>query len=399
MVLPGAGGIFNTFADDYYRDALTYQYGFIAGDATKVFMIWLTGIVLTLIGAAAVMKLAPSLVAADAADRVTSVPQGVLLAGLGAFILLTLVSVFEVVGGGALVPNAVGTLLLAMELMAFFALGLNFDRSWGFRIAAFTTISINLFVALLLANKSVAILPTAIFVLGYLTARLSVQRLVVGALLLILMFGAINPIVVYARSRLAAEEGGLAAGVSERIAFLRDYVDGDRLPNQEDRPLMGRIDYVAPASFVVGQYDRGQPAVELRNSAYMLVPRMVWPGKPITTGAGLTLNYLLGYQGTNQIGVTVLADLYWNMGWIGVGLSLLVGGFFGAGSIVSRMILIRRQWLMMPFVFAALRVGLNVDGSFASGIMVPIVMCVLLYYGLRIAQSLAPGIDDPGALV
>ena len=398
MVMLGVGGVFNTFADDYYRDGLTAQYGFVAPDAAKIFLIWLVGIVLTLIGAATVMKAAPSRVAAGAADDETSVPQEVLGVGLGAFVLLTLLSVFEVVSGSALIPNAVETLLLAIALMGFFALGLNFDRSWGFRITAVGTLSINLFVALLLANKSYALLPTAIFLLGYLTARLSVTRLAVGALLLVVMFGAINPVVIYARGRLAQLEDGLAAGVGDRVAIINDYLDGDRLPNQEERPLMGRIDFLGPASFVVGQFDRGQPAEDLRNSAYMLVPRVIWPDKPITSGAGLTLNYLLGYQGDNQVAVTVLGDLYWNLGWVGVSLSLLIGAFIGLGSIVSRSILIRKEWLMMPFVFAALRVGLNIEGTFAAGIMVPIIACVLLYYGLRVAEMLVLGVRSSRAM-
>ena len=66
----------------------------------------------------------------------------------------------------------------------------------------------------------------------------------------------------------------------------------------------------------------------------MLVPRLLWPSKPITTTSGSAVNFLLGVQSTNQIAVTMFADIYWNLGFPGLLLmmaeTMAAAGKYGA---------------------------------------------------------------------
>jgi hypothetical protein len=163
-----------------------------------------------------------------------------------------------------------------------------------------------------------------------------------------------------------------------------DYARGDRIDESDVGFTLSRLDYVMPASFVMAQYDQGMASDRLASSAFIFIPRIIWPDKPSTSTSGFEVNYALGYQGVNQIGTTIFADLYWAIGWYGLALLALFGAYVGAVSLLCESILRRGDWVLLPFTFASMRLGLNIDNDFTAGIMAPAVINLALFAGLRV---------------
>jgi hypothetical protein len=246
------------------------------------------------------------------------------------------------------------------------------------------------FLSLISLNKSVLLYPALIAVLGIISFKINVRRIVIGSAVIVTMFALINPVTNYTRIRNLQEHGQSGqASLSERLGYAQEYMNGEKLPGEEI-PAITRIDYVMPAAFVIYQFDNGLPSDELKNSGYMFIPRFLWPDKPITSNSGLVVSQLLGIQSVNQIGVTTFADLYWNAGWWGLVLMLPLGIYFGAMTIATRNILADGDWIMFPFVLSIFAMSLNLDKDYMSALVIPVLINTVFYYLLRIAGSLLP---------
>jgi hypothetical protein len=95
----------------------------------------------------------------------------------------------------------------------------------------------------------------------------------------------------------------------------------------------------------------------------------------------------MGFQSENNIGVTVLADIYWNLGWLGLVLLFMIGVYNGFITIYSRELMRGEDWFMLPFVMAAFRLGVSLDGEFVASIFVPAVINLVIFLGLRAVSS------------
>lgn len=396
LVMLGLGGLFHLLAPEAVREQMDYLYAAGVEEEAKVYLVWLSGMLLTMIGVAAAIRMFGR--AEDYAPAPSSIatpnwrpPAMAFAAGFVVDATLNLMQSFQL---ALPIPSSFILVFSAVQLVGLFFLGEMLDRSKGARIVACLALILSILFGLILMNKTVVLLPSLILSLGYLRARISFRRVLTSVVVVASIYFTINPIVVYSRSRHYQAHSVMGTGTFEdRISYLRDYWNGDRAfegTGEATSYSMARLDYVMPASFVIAQYDRGVPSDEIATSGYMLIPRFLWPDKPVTTTAGLAVNYLLGIQSTNQIAVTMLADLYWNFGWPGLSLMLIAGFFIGIGTLASRRILKSGDWLMMPFVFVAFRASLGFDGNFATGLMIPIIMAIALYWALRALRVVLP---------
>ena len=396
MVVVGAGSLFNVFAPASAREMYDYMYVTSVEEAAKVNLVCLGGLIVLFVGIAAAFRIMPSTVA-NSTDRDRELtlslgsPSAAIIISLVGFTIVALSSIGGAVGSFISIPAVLATFFFALEFSGLYLVGVQFDRSVGMKLfAAFAFVS-NLLMALVLLNKSAVLYPTLMFGLGFLTTRITLRRVILCTTLIVSIFVLINPLVQYGRTRQSMEYGSLSGGsIGARLGYMVDYTNGDRLANVDDSWAMSRFDFVMPASFVISQYDNGVPSDELATSGYMFVPRFIWHDKPLTSTSGLQVNHLMGIQSDNQIGVTVFADLYWNFGWLGLLALFPFGLYVGVTTVITRGIVAREDWIMLPFVFATFKVALSIDNDFASALMVPAVITLALYIFLRIFRSMLP---------
>ena len=108
--------------------------------------------------------------------------------------------------------------------------------------------------------------------------------------------------------------------------------------NNSERVLsfMKRFNILPIQSFLIDEYDNKRIGKSLRNAIYVLIPRFVWPDKPIITNDGFDLykqfynNNTDFLSGKSAIAPSYTGEAYWNYGYLGVCfISLYLGLLYG----------------------------------------------------------------------
>lgn len=241
--------------------------------------------------------------------------------------------------------------------------------------------------SLFFMNKTIVLYPVLALVLGFISIKASFTRIALGSVTVLGLFIFIAPIVTQLRENHVEQHGSLGdISVGEQIEAISAQDFLHREQTEQPNSANSRLDYVVPAAFAMNQYDSGFKIDTIENSAAALVPRFLWPDKPVLT-TGDQVNHRMGFQGTNSIGVTVFADIYWNLGWVGLILGFGMGIYTGLITIVSRELMRMDDWFMLPFVMAAFRMGVSLDGEFVASILVPAVLNLVIFFGLRIVGN------------
>ena len=135
----------------------------------------------------------------------------------------------------------------------------------------------------------------------------------------------------------ASERQGDASGRPQN--FKRDYsqvftYDIKEMSTVEARlrALGTRLDVASIQGYLINEYDKGHPGNSLADFWAVMIPRVLWPEKPIITRFGVELNaqyyYIPGTraQTTSSTAPTYSAEAYWNYGLPGVVIvSILLG--------------------------------------------------------------------------
>ena len=136
----------------------------------------------------------------------------------------------------------------------------------------------------------------------------------------------------------------------------------------------------------------GAPGNTLRDAAAVLVPRIIWPDKPIITKLGADLNVLVFGRNGSQLGVGHFGEAYWDFGWFGIlpfmaVLALILSVF----TRFTISVMARGDWLFLPVVAIGVRMGLRVDGHFVPDILGPGWQAFCFAFSLRMARYILRG--------
>jgi hypothetical protein len=143
-----------------------------------------------------------------------------------------------------------------------------------------------------------------------------------------------------------------------------------------------------------GDYARG---ATLWDAALGLIPRLIWPSKPVSAGSGNLVSRYTGMtfaEGTS-IGIGPVLEFYANFGTLGVVLGfLLLGGIIKALDLAAGACLITGNWRPFTTFFLVGISFLNVSGSLVEvsmGAMGSLVMAGAVNYFLKPGKSSLPG--------
>lgn len=239
-------------------------------------------------------------------------------------------------------------------------------------LLAVILVPIDLAVSLLTFAKNHVLLTLIFVCLGILQDRISTQRVFFGFALVVGIYAQLDPIVHYGRNELQRQNGGNIGSLQQRIEILNEYSSAawQGTHREELQSWLLRLSYVNAASLVIDWYDTGRPGESFKNAFVVLVPRVIWPDKPVITAVGSDL-YLAatGLEGSS-ISPGLFAEAYWNFGWVGLPLLMVpLGMILAIFSHYSHRIMTRERLLHFPAVLLGVIIGYRVDGWYVADIV------------------------------
>ena len=381
IVVFGIGAMSHNFISGMTQSSFDYMMVTSTEDAARVNLLWLSGMDAILIGLVASMQMFGGLhVRATTFRNQFSFNTAVAMLWIGSIPNLLLFTSFNL-------PNLINNLTLALQLTGMFLMA----RTSSSKVSCYIWIGLSLLFLIIMSlffmNKSIVLYPVLALVLGFISVSFNFVRIAFGGAMVFGLFVVISPIVSQLRIDHFQSHGSLGdISFSEQVDAIFTQKLFNRDENEQANSSTSRLNYVIPAAFAMNQYDSGFKIDTIANSAAALIPRFLWPDKPVLT-TGNQVNYRMGFQSTNSIGVTVFADIYGNLGWFGLTLAFGLGVYTGLMTIISRELMRMQDWFMLPFVMAVFRVGISLDGEFVAGILVPSVINLVIFFGLRITEN------------
>lgn len=383
-----------------YFSELTYT----EQEAAHVFLVWLAGTFITLFACFLASKTGSgglTYAARATDDDAPTLRLGILYFGAG-LAFYVLIEVPKILGWAdiGIIPNAV-----SQPFQAAFAVGVFLICLWALEkggpalLAIPFVVTISSMAGFIGLNKTGVLLPLIFFVLAFLYRKISVFRIMVVVGLLAAAFAVLQPMVAHARNQVGGEIAN-SLTLGERFDLYRDYfvaADADQNSADAETDFL-RFGHTHVAAFVIDRYDSGMPSDELEGALAALVPRVIWPDKPIVTQGAEELYFLVSGRQGSALATTTFADMYWNAGWIGLFfLSFIWGMLMWVGTRTAFVVVSTRDWFMMPYVLLVFRIGLSLESAFVVAVFVPTVMAVIAYFmfkGLRavLPQDLGPAL-------
>lgn len=240
-------------------------------------------------------------------------------------------------------------------------------------------------------NKSIALFPLVVLLLGYLYEKFSLGRAAAVFVFLFLTYFAISPLVTFARDRIGfAVEAGYVIPVETRVEALLSY--GDEVQQAAGSDIQGgwsRLSYVNGATFAISQYDLGKPGDSLRDIFVVWIPRVLYPDKPEITALGREFNYEATGNDQSQSTPGLVAEGYWSYGWLGVCLfAIAIACISTYWSMYSVAVLRSESWHLFFVVLLGMRTGIRMDGLMVADIVGPIGFAVLGHVALQFLNRL-----------
>lgn len=217
-------------------------------------------------------------------------------------------------------------------------------------------------------SKEVTAQAIALPAIGAYMAHGSARRLLpwlVGIVLVLVLLQDVNTaarMMIFQRAKNITD-----ASLSERWDTLRHVLtEGQRLvgdrsgPEDEIQSWWVRLNYAGVQNRAMEEFDRGNGGEWYQSPLVYLVPRLLWPDKPVVQHPGLLFNREVTryHRAITYVGMTVYAEGYWIMGWPGVPLfSAVMGAILGLITRLSLRQVGERNFIYLPVVFLGLQMG------------------------------------------
>jgi hypothetical protein len=376
-------------------DRLYQLYPYSDAELAKVTMIWLLATTIVIVSCRFYSTL--ELRIRHKSVELTSKPEprtlrlGLVFFGAG-LVWSLMVELPQHVGWfAATIPGSLALPFQAAGSVGIFLIALWAMERGGFsHFAYLVPLGIMIVIGLITFNKSIIIAPLLFVSLAILFRGVTVIKVALVTGILVMTFAVLQPMVAQARFLHMQAYGNFYGGtLAERLGYSIDYIAGERISDEREQHTFTRLVYNAPAAFVVTRYDLGLPDDSIASGFIAMIPRILWPNKPITTAIGAQVNELITGGATSQLGVTVAADIYWNWGWVGLFVLLVpFGALLWPATRLAHEIVATRDWIMMPFVLLLFKIGLAVDSIFVAAVLVPSLAAVIAYGLLHMVKRI-----------
>jgi len=246
-----------------------------------------------------------------------------------------------------------------------------------------------LFGTLQLAKVNV-LLPLILYLIGLITVWWSPRTLIASAILVWVTFLTLVPAVQFGRAELERRTGSINIGdASDRFEALGSYLSDTSAATEKAAQYntLSRMYYAHAMAASVTAYDNGRPGYSLHNVLTILIPRSLWPDKPIyNLGAMFNLQVVGDDNSSTWMGL--FAEAYWNFGWWGLPIMLIPMALaYEVASRFSYDILQRERWLHFPVVMLGAWCGMRSDSDFAT---TQFAMMVVVFVLMAVLDRIEP---------
>ena len=142
------------------------------------------------------------------------------------------------------------------------------------------------------------------------------------------------------------------------------------------------------------RYDAGHPGDTFGMAKYTLIPRFLWPGKPIITSLGADFTELALHHRSSSTGIGAFGEAYWNGGWpIVVLVCVYVGLLFAVVSCVALKLIGQLEFAFLPCAWIGIKMGFRIDGwlvpTYVGAVVIYLAYFLIIWVlFLRRSQSL-----------
>ena len=268
------------------------------------------------------------------------------------------------------------TTIYAIGIYLLILYGLREDIRFVF--IASVLIFIDFWIQLLTFAKTEVLVTLIFSYLAVLHHSITIKRILIGIALIGYIYIQIAPIVVYGRDELARINNSSVGSLDQRLNILKSYFEvGPKAVQEGDlQQGLARLCYVDYATRVVSWYDSGQPGNSLDNLAYVLIPRLLWPEKPVISAIGNDLYLATTGQEGNSTAAGLFAESYWILGWAGIPALMIPYSLIMAYlSCYCLRVMAAERWIHLPAVLCSVYLGGRPDGTlivdvFGKGVIV-----------------------------
>lgn len=391
----GVGALAHYIGNDATTLAIVRFYTFGDADAFKVGLINVLCILTVLATAAVISRrrwIPPKRQPQRSSQRWTLLFASILLAGGGAVRYLVVLPWMLGLSDDILVST------LLMPLARSYIIGLYLLVLAGLRgnlsalLLSLVLVPLDMAISLLTFAKS-EVLTTLIFVyLAVLHHKLSLPRIAAGLAIIIGIYSQLDPIIHYGRDELWRQTRSTQGTLEQRLNILSLYTgtEWQGTERADQQSALTRLSYVNVEAMVVNLHDAGSPGDSLDYLLIVLVPRFLWPDKPIITGVGTELYTLAtGSAGTSSISPGLFAEAYWNFGWLGIPILMIpLGVMLAVFSFYSLRVLSTENWLHLPIVLMGVQIATRVDGAYVADIVGATATALVLGLFLKAVEPL-----------
>lgn len=254
--------------------------------------------------------------------------------------------------------------------------------------------AIDLATSLLLFNKNATLLSLLVFMLPFVLARPTLRRIGLCTVAVVVTLQIISPLVTFGREAIYYRHGDITrADIRERLAIFALFFSDHHVtsgPSQSAWAL-ARLNYLPAQAFAIKEYDAGRPGTTLDNLMYVMMPRILDPTKPIISDVGRDFNVRVFGLSSSSTSPTIIVEGYFLSGWVGVfGWMAIYGSGLGILQRLCRRVIALRRVLFLPFVFAAMWVGLRPDGTLIVDFFGQLPLLIVLWTAAALAESIMP---------
>jgi hypothetical protein len=255
----------------------------------------------------------------------------------------------------------------------------------NYRILLYLLIATELVTGLMSFSKLEVVVVLIVILFGIFLCRPRMNVFIAGSALIGLIYIVfLTPFINY--GRLALRLGGTSS-IVELTTSIHDYTQLEGLdvlgsvPNVQNWWI--RLNYANSQVFAMNSYDSGNPGDTYSLIPFTVVPRILYPEKPIMT-PGPQFNELVTGSDASSSGAGLFGEAYWNGGWLCVILSCLyVGIVYAIFTSISVRHIPEWELAYLPVIFAGIVMGLCPDGWFVAIFVGPLLQSVVLYFSIR----------------
>lgn len=194
-------------------------------------------------------------------------------------------------------------------------------KNWKLPLVILWTIQV--VVSLLVFSKQQLLLTMALPAVGAYLAHRKVTRLFGWGAGLLLVYLFVGPLVLYGRGQIAMHTGNIdQATLGQRSQIVADWFkEGMPSPGSQVSSTgtgWARLNYAPEQSLAMTMHDHGEKGHTLQALIYVLIPRVIWHNKPVTTSIGVEFYQMVTGRRGSHLGLGVFGEGYWDYGWLGV---------------------------------------------------------------------------------